>query len=144
MTTTQTHDPNRVDPSVKELVTSAAHDVSTMLSAQVELAKAEVSASAKQAGSAFGLIAAAAALAGVAGLFLLVTIAYVLVAVGLPVWAGFGIVTLTLIIIALIVGLIGVRHAKKVRGPVETKKQIELTKEAFSDSPTSPASASQQ
>lgn len=141
MTTTPTRNPNQVDPSVKELVTSAAKDVSTMLSAQVELAKAEMSASAKQAGSAFGLIAAAAALAGVAGLFLLVTIAYVLVAVGLPVWAGFGIVTLALIIIALIVGLVGVRHAKKVRGPEETKKQIELTKEAFA-SPTASASPS--
>jgi len=141
MTTTPTQDPNRVEPSVKELVTSAAHDVSTMLSAQVELAKAEMSASAKQAGSAFGLIAGALVLAGVAGLFLLVTIAYVLVALGLPVWAGFGIVTLVLIIIALILGLIGARHAKKVRGPEETKKQIELTKEAFSG-PAGPASSS--
>lgn len=134
MTTTPTQDPNRVDPSVKELVTSAAHDISTMVSAQFELAKAEIRASAKQAGAAFGLIAAASALAGAAGLFLLVTIAYVLVALGLPIWAGFGIVTLVLFIIALILGLVGVRKAKKVKGPDETKKQIELTKEAFAPS----------
>ena len=134
MTTTPTQDPNRVDPSVKELVTSAAHDISTMVSAQFELAKAEIQASAKQAGAAFGLIAAASALAGVAGLFLLVTIAYVLVALGLPIWAGFGIVPLVLLIIALILGLVGVRKAKKVKGPDETKKQIELTKEAFAPS----------
>lgn len=124
-------DPNRVDPSVRELVASAANDVSTMVSAQVELAKAEMAASAKQAGSTFGLIAAGIGLASVGGLFLLVTIAYVLVELGLPVWAGFGIVTLVLFIVAIILLLVGKKHANKITGPVETKKQIELTKEAF-------------
>ena len=86
----------------------------------MELPKPELQASARQAGLAFGLTAVAAVLAGVGGLFLLVTIAYVLVALGLPVWAGFGIVTLVLFIVAIILGLVGARHAKKVKGLDET------------------------
>lgn len=122
----------KVDPSVRDLVLTVADNASTLISAQVELAKAEIRQSAQQAGAAFGLIAAAAALLGIGGIFLLVTIAYVLVQLGLPVWAGFGIVTAVLFIVGLILMLIGRGRAKKVKGPERAKAQLELTKQAFS------------
>ena len=66
-------------------------------------------------------------------IFLLVTLAYVLVAVGLPVWAGFGIVTLFLILVAAIMGLVGKKRAGKVQAPERTIKEFEETKSAFTD-----------
>lgn len=123
----------KVDPSVRELVLTVADNASALVSAQVELAKAEIRQSAKQAGSAFGLIAAAVTMLGLAGIFLLVTLAYVLVQLGLPVWAGFGIVTVLLILIGLILFLVGQRHAKKVKGPERAIEQMEITKETFAE-----------
>lgn len=121
----------RSDPTIRELIGTAAQDVTAMLSGQVELAKAELRESAKQAGSAFGLLAVAAVFGLLGFVFLLVTIAYVLVQLGLPTWAGFGIVTLLLLVVAGILALVGVKHAQKVRGPEQTIKQLEETKTAL-------------
>lgn len=131
MTTVSTDQSPQTDPTVRELITSAASDVSTLLSAQVELAKAEIKESASQAVATFALIAAALAIAGIGLIFLLVTLAYVLVAIGLPVWAGFGIVTLLLMIIAAITALVGKKHATKIKGPERTMVQVEKTKAAI-------------
>ena len=65
------------------------------------------------------------------GIFLLVTFAYVLVALGLPVWAGFGIVTLVLFIVAAVLGLLGKKESAKIKGPDRTIVQIEQTKAAL-------------
>lgn len=121
----------RSEPTIRELIGTAAQDVTAMLSGQVELAKAELRESAKQAGSAFGLLAVAAVFGLLGFVFLLVTIAYVLVQLGLPTWAGFGIVTLLLLVVAGILALVGVKHAQKVRGPEQTIKQLEETKTAL-------------
>ncbi len=120
------------EPTVRELIGTATQDVTTMLSAQVELAKAELRDSAKQAGSAFGLVAVAAVVALLGIVFLLVTIAYVLVQLGLQTWAGFGIVTLLLFILAAILAAVGKRHADRIKGPALTMGQIEATRLAFS------------
>jgi membrane protein implicated in regulation of membrane protease activity len=66
-------------------------------------------------------------MAALGGIFLLVTLAYVLVALGLPVWAGFGIVTLLLFIVAAILGLLGKKESAKIKGPERTIAQIEQT-----------------
>ena len=50
------------DPSIAELVKSASADVSTLVTDQIELTKAEVKASAQKAGNAFGLLAGASLL----------------------------------------------------------------------------------
>lgn len=136
-----------VEPTVRELIGTAAQDVTTMLSAQVELAKAELRESAKQAGSAFGLVAVALVVALLGIVFLLVTVAYVLVGLGLPPWAGFGIVTLLLFVLAAILAAVGKRHADRIRGPELTMGQLEATRQAFSrdagdGAAASPAAAS--
>lgn len=113
------------EPTVRELIGTAAQDISTILTGQVELAKAELRESAKQAGSAFGLLAVAGFLGVLAFIFLLVTMAYVLVQLGLPVWAGFGIVTLVLLLAALGLAVAGKKHFEKVKGPERTIKQLE-------------------
>ncbi len=123
------------EPTVRELIKTAAGDVAALLSAQIELAKAELRNSAAQAGRAFGLLIGAGVVAFLGLIFLLVTIAYALVAIGLAVWAGFGIVTLLLIIIAVVLGLVGGKHAAKVRAPQRTLAQLEETKRALIQGP---------
>lgn len=135
MASTVTNAPDQVaEPTVRELVVSATADISTLVSDQIELTKTEIKESAAQAGSAFGMIAGAVVAAGLGVIFLLVTIAYVLVAFGLPVWAGFGIVTLFLLIVGAILGLVGKKHAEKVKGPERAIKQFNETKQALSES----------
>ena len=50
-------------------------------------------------------------------IFLLVTLAYVLVQLGLQVWAGFGIVTLVLLLVGGIIALVGIRRSKTTTAP---------------------------
>ena len=59
MSTLESPDP---EPSVGELVRRASENVSTLIRAEIELAKAELSTTVKRAGVGGGLIAAAAAI----------------------------------------------------------------------------------
>lgn len=116
---------------IGELVSSAISDITTLVNDQIELTKVELKSSAENAGRAFGLLGAAAAVGGMFGLFLLITLAWVLVALGLPTWAGFGIVTLILLITAGILGFLGYKKMQKVQGPKTAMKELEATKAAF-------------
>jgi len=117
--------------SIGELVSSAVSDVSTLVTDQIELTKTELRASAQNAGRAFGLLAGAAFVGFLFTVFLLVTIAYVLVAVGLPTWAGFGIVAAVLLIITIVLGIVGRSKAKKVQGPQTAIAELEQTRRAL-------------
>ncbi len=123
---------DNTDASVSTLVNSAITDAQTLVRDQIELAKAEVSQSAKQAAAASGLFIVAAVLLFLAFVFALVSGAYGLVAAGLPVWAGFLIVAGTLILVALILALVGRSRTKKVGPPVRAIDQAEKTKAALS------------
>lgn len=131
MTSVQTDQTNEVDPGVRELISSATRDVSTLLSAQVELAKAELKQTAVYAATASAMFVVAGVFAFLGFVFLLVTIAYVLVQLGLQVWAGFGIVTAFLLLVAIIVGFVGFRRVRKIKGPERTKIQVDETKKAI-------------
>ena len=124
-------DTRNSDPSIVELVRSAAADTTELVKQQIELTKAELQQTVKTAGSSFGLLAAGAAIVGIGAIFLLVTIAYVLVQLGLPTWAGFGIVTLFLFIVGAILLLVGRKRAKTVQGPERTVAALEATKATF-------------
>ncbi len=121
-------DTKQTDAGLIELVRSAAADTTELVKQQIELTKAEVKENVRTAGSSFGLLAAGGVILGVGALFLLVTIAYVLVQLGLPVWAGFGIVTLFLFIVGAILVLVGRGRAKKIQGPERTMAALEATK----------------
>ncbi|MFM2438511.1 MAG: hypothetical protein RLZ55_1330 [Actinomycetota bacterium] len=124
--------------SIAQLVTSATTDIKSLVSDQVELTKAEVRQTAQTAGKTFGLLGAAAFVGVLFIVFLLVTIAYVLVAVGLPVWAGFGIVALVLLIVAAILGFMGKKRAEGIKGPEKSVEQLNATKAALTmKAPTS-------
>jgi hypothetical protein len=123
-------DTRNSDPSIVELVRSAAADTTELVKQQIELTKAEVQQSVKTAGSSFGILAGGAAVLGIGAIFLLVTIAYV-IAVWLPVWAGFGIVTLVLFIVGAILVVVGRKRAKTISGPERSVAALEATKATF-------------
>lgn len=131
MTDVRTDKSLEVDPSVRELISSATKDVSTLVSAQIELAKAELKESASEAAGGIAMLVAAGVMAFLAFIFLLITIAYVLVQLGLPIWAGFGIVTLVLLIVTGILALVGKKHLAKIKGPERTIEQANETKEVL-------------
>jgi uncharacterized membrane protein YqjE len=113
------------EPSVGHLVQSAMADVSTLIRSEIELAKAEIGKSAKKAGISVGLFAAAGVLAAFAGIYLFVTIAEALTALGLPRWVSYGIVTVFLLIIAGLAALIGMRLLKKIEKPERTLETLQ-------------------
>ena len=131
MSTQRGHDPE----SLGSMVSGLTEDVSSLVRDQIALTKAELSQSAKTAAASSVLFIVAAALAGLGFVFLLVTAAYGLVAAGLPTWAGFGIVTLLLIIVAGITGYLGRNRAQMVKPPERAIAQLEQTKAVLSRTP---------
>lgn len=121
-------DTKQTDPGIIELVRSAAADTTELVKQQIELTKAEVKENMRTAGASFALIVVGASILGIGALFLLVTIAYVLVQLGLPVWAGFGIVTLFLFLVGTILLLVGRKRAKSVHGPERSMAALDATK----------------
>ena len=118
------------DAPIKALIAAAVTDLQRLIKAQVALAKLELQQSGRAAGKTSIFIVGALSMAGVGGLFLLVTLAYV-IAILLPVWAGFGIVTLVLFLIAVVLGLFGKKAAAQIKGPERTVAEIEKTKSAL-------------
>lgn len=111
------------EPSIGTLVQSAMADVSTLIRNEVELAKAEIGRSAKKAGIGVGSFGAAGAMLAFAGLFFFVTVAEA-IALVLPQWAAFGIVTLFLGLVAGIAALVGVRMMKRIEKPERTMESL--------------------
>jgi hypothetical protein len=129
------------DTSVSTLVNSAITDAQNLVRQQIELAKAEVAQSAKQAAGASGLFVGAAVLGFLAFVFALVAGAYGIVAAGLPVWAGFLIVGGILLLIALILGLVGKSRTKHITPPQRAIAGVERTKASLSGITAKPGSA---
>ena len=112
------------EPSVGTLVQSAMADMSTLVRGEVELAKAEIGRSAKKAGISVGLFGAAGVLVAFAGIYVFVTIAEALTALGLPRWVSYGIVTLFLLVLAGVLALVGKRMIGKIEKPERTLETL--------------------
>lgn len=132
---------NQSQASLSALVNSAITDGQTLVKQQIELAKAEMSTSAKHAAATSGMFIGAAVLGFLAFVFALVAGAYGIVAAGLPVWAGFLIVAGSLLLIALVLAAIGNSQSKKVKGPQRAIAQAEATKAALTGATSSAGSA---
>lgn len=111
------------EPSIGTLVQSAMGDLSTLLRGEVELAKAEISSSAKKAGISVGLFGAAGVLAAFASIYLFITLAEVL-DLWMPRWVAFLIVTVFLLLVAGIAAMIGKRMLKKIEKPERTLETL--------------------
>jgi uncharacterized membrane protein YqjE len=124
VSTVESPDPQ---PSVGELVRRASENVSTLVRAEIELAKTELSTTVKRAGVGGGLLAAAGVILLFSVPFLFVVIAEVLVAIGLPRWLSYLIVWVLFLIIAAVLALIGRRQLKKMSKPERTLKTAKDT-----------------
>lgn len=100
--------------TIGQLVADATHDVQGIVRSEIALAKAEVSSGAKVMGKGVGLLAGAGFIALLGLIFLFHTLARV-IAVWLPVWAGYGIITLIMFIVAGILGLLGKNALAKAK-----------------------------
>ncbi|WP_048554984.1 phage holin family protein [Nostocoides japonicum] len=92
--------------TIGQLVADASHDVKHIVRGEIALAKAEMQGKAQVMGKGAGMLAAAAVLGLFGLLFVLHTIARV-IALWLPIWAGYGIVALVLLIVAAVLALTG-------------------------------------
>ncbi|MFC7490087.1 MULTISPECIES: phage holin family protein [unclassified Knoellia] len=100
--------------TIGQLVADATHDVQGIVRSEIALAKAEVSSGAKVMGKGAGLLGGAAFMGLLGLIFLFHTLARV-IGEWLPVWAGYGIVTLVLFIVAGVLGLLGKNALAKAK-----------------------------
>ncbi|ADG80497.1 Phage holin family protein OS=Tsukamurella paurometabola (strain ATCC 8368 / DSM / CCUG 35730/ CIP 100753 / JCM 10117 / KCTC 9821 / NBRC 16120 / NCIMB 702349 / NCTC 13040) OX=521096 GN=Tpau_3925 PE=4 SV=1 [Tsukamurella paurometabola] len=116
------------DPTIGSLVRDATTQVSSLVRAEVELAKAETVADLKKGvtGSVFFILAGVVLL--YSSFFFFFFLAYV-INIWLPTWASFGIVFLLMVFIAVVAAVIGFLQVRRIRGP---KKTIESLKESQS------------
>ena len=103
------------EPSIGTLVQSAMADVSTLIRAEVELAKAEVGKSAKKAGIGAGAFGAAGVVLAFSGFFFGIAFAEFLTWLGLERWISYLIVWFLLVLLAGLAALFGRRHDQEDR-----------------------------
>ena len=126
MTANQTVSPQHAsEPTIGSLVADAHTSFSTLLHGEIELAKLEVRASVKNAGTGVGLFLGAAVLLAFSLTFGLIALAEGLVALHLWRWAAYLIVFGLLVIVAVLLVLLGYRKVKRVKAPTQT---IDTTK----------------
>ncbi|MFQ1003340.1 phage holin family protein [Modestobacter sp. SSW1-42] len=111
------------EPSVGTLAKSAMADMSTLIRSEIELAKTELTTSAKRGGIGAAAFAAAGAMLLFAGFFFFFFLAELL-AEWLPRWAAFLIVFALLVVVAAVVAFIGYRQVKKIQKPEKTLETL--------------------
>jgi len=105
---------------VADLIKDIRGDVQLLVNDQIELAKSELTPSAKEAGIGGGMLGAAGYFGINALTLIYIAAALGLAALGLPYWAAFLIVAGVLLVLAAILALIGRSRLKKVKAPEKT------------------------
>ena len=123
--------PVQDEPTIGRLVSDASRDVSSLLRNEIQLAKSELRLSAKAGGVGIAMFAAAAFFAVMALIMLSVAFAYFLNwnGEGLALQWAFLIVFGCYLVVAAVLGLIGVRKVKKVRAPEKAIAQANEAKQ---------------
>jgi len=111
------------EPSIGTLVQSAMADVSALIRAEVELAKAEVTAEVRKGvtGSAFFAVAATI---GLFSLFYFFFALAELLSLWLLRWVAFAIVFALMVLLAAVFGFLGYRKVRKIRKPERTIESL--------------------
>ena len=116
----RTGSPATDEPTIGTLVQSAMADVSTLMRAELELAKAELGKSAKKAGIAGGAFGAAGVVLAFSGFFFGIAFAEFLTWLGIERWISYLIVWFLLVLLAGLAALIGRRFINKIEKPERT------------------------
>ena len=117
--------------SLKQLVTNTISDGKRLLTAQVNLTTTELSQTSKTIGQISLLAVIAVSLISMGGIFILIAIAYALVALGLPVWAGFLIVAVVLFLLAGVLGIVMKSKGKSIKAPNVAREEWKKTSESL-------------
>jgi len=108
------------DPSIGRLVADASRDISSLVQAEIQLAKSELKVSAKAGGIGAALVVVAGFLGLLIIILLSIAFAYFLTMTGLhPAWC-FLIVSGAYLLLAAVLILFGISRFKKVRAPTKT------------------------
>jgi len=104
------------EPTFSDVVKQALRDAQDLVRSEIALAKAEARAEVSRLALGAGLIAGGIVAAVISLVLLTITIAWA-ISEGLswPVWAGFGIVTIAMLIIAAVLALVGKRRLTATR-----------------------------
>jgi uncharacterized membrane protein YqjE len=126
------HEPVQdTDPTIGRLVSDASRDLSSLVRNEIRLAKSEIQISVKAGGLGIAMFVAAGFFAMMALIMLSVAIAYFINwnGQGLSLHWAFLIVFGFYLLIAAVLGLVGVRKVKKVRAPEKALAQANETKQ---------------
>ncbi|WP_285758243.1 phage holin family protein [Nocardiopsis ansamitocini] len=114
--------------SVGDLASEVTGSFSQVMSLQIELARLEIQADARRVAKGTGLLVAAGLIAHLIVILASVTLAFGLAALGLPAWGAFLIVTCFYLLVAVVLGLFGVRSYKKMEGIPRSRETFAATK----------------
>ncbi|HNF06323.1 MAG TPA: phage holin family protein [Mycobacterium sp.] len=118
------------DPSIGELVKDATAQVSTLVRAEVELARAEITRDVKKGmtGSIFFILAGVVLLYSTFFFFFFVA---ELLDTWIWRWLAFLVVFVGMLLGAAVLGLLGWRKVRRIRGPQQTIETVKETRAAF-------------
>ena len=119
------------DPTIGKLVVDASRDISALIQSEIALAKSEVKLSVRAGGVSIGLFAGAAFLAVMSLIMLSVGIAYLIHLTGLDLAYCFLIVFAFYLLLAGLLGFIGVKKLKQVKAPERAIAQAQETKQTL-------------
>lgn len=123
------------EPPIGTLFSAASEHMSTLVRGEVELAKAELTSTAKRGAIGAGMFGAAGVLLLFSLTFLFVALAEGLVALGLARWVSYLIVWAFFVVLAALLVFIGMRLVKKIKAPERTIKTLKDSKELLSREP---------
>ena len=120
--------PSPEDPTIGKLVADASRDMSSLVRNEIALAKSELKVSIKAGGTGAGLFAGAAFLALLAIIMFSVALAYFVSRTGLHLAWSFLIVFGLYLLIAALLGFLGVKKVKRVKAPERAIHQAQEAK----------------
>jgi uncharacterized membrane protein YqjE len=104
------------EPSIAEVIKSAVRDAQDLVRGEIALAKAEAREEVSRFGTGAALLAGAAVTAMIGIVLLMTTIAWAISEVlAWPVWSGFAIVTLLMLVVAAALAYVGKQRMTAAR-----------------------------
>ena len=122
--TTPTTPATGSDRSLGELVAAATRDLSTLVSTEIALAKAEIKRDVAAAGKGAGMLGGAGFAGVLALIFLSVALAYGIEWLGVPLGWSFFIVGMLYAIVAAVLALTGKKQMSQVGPPEKTMETV--------------------
>ncbi|MBA9001896.1 MULTISPECIES: phage holin family protein [Thermomonospora] len=120
------------DKSLGELVAQASSGISKLIRAEISLAKTELRVDARKAAVGGALFFVSLAVFAPVIIFLGLALAYGLMELfGMWPWAAFLTVAITYVVVAVLLGVVGVLVVKRIRGAKRTRRTLRDLPEAF-------------